>query len=66
MTEQAFCDGMLWVFAVTGGLMLTFFIILIVGYCAVNIYEMYKDWQSRKPCIKIRRDDLWQAARRKR
>ena len=66
MSEQAFADGLLWCFAVVGGVLFSFFVILIVMYCIVNVVDMIQDYRSRKMRIKKWRDDQWQTVRRKR
>ena len=65
MSEQAFADGLLWCFAVVGGLLFAFFVILIVMYCVVNIVDMVRDYRSRQMRIKKWRDSTWQAVRRR-
>ena len=65
MTEQGFSDGMLWCFAVAGGLLFTFFIIFILMYCVVNIVDMVRDYRRKQMRIKYWRADQWQTVRRK-
>ncbi len=65
MTEQAFSDGILWCFAVVGGVLFSFFVILILMYCIVNVVDMIQDYRSRKMRIKKWRDDQWQTVRRR-
>ena len=65
MTEQAFADGILWCFAVAGGLLFSLFIIFILMYCVVNIVDMVRDYRSRQMRIKKWRDETWQTVRRK-
>ena len=65
MTEQQFSDGLLWCFAVVGGLLFAFFVILIVMYCVVNIVDMVRDYRRKQMRIKYWRADQWQTARRR-
>lgn len=65
MSEQAFADGLLWCFAVVGGLLFTFFVILIVMYCVVNIVDMVRDYRRKQMRIKYWRAEQWQMVRRK-
>ena len=64
MTEQAFVDGLLWVFGVIGGLMAVFFLVLLICFIGHEITWSIQE-RRRQRRIQSWRAEQWQMVRRK-